>query len=88
MTYLQGSLIAGKFDNEQNLFYVQQVKQFPIESNLNEKITNSLYNYLQINQQDEDGLVLTLYDQMPIMITKNEIEQLMKDLDQVKSLFH
>lgn len=88
MTYLQGSLIAGKFDNEQNLFYVQQVKQFPIESNLNEKLTNSLYNYLQINQQDEDGLVLTLYDQMPIMITKNEIEQLMKDLDKVKSLFH
>ncbi|XJZ25652.1 hypothetical protein ACF5W4_09490 [Bacillota bacterium Lsc_1132] len=88
MPYIEGDLISGKFDSSEKIFSLQKVKNFSIQTNLNEKLTNHLYSYLKVHEQDEDGIILTLYDQIPIMITRNEVKKLLKDLERVKLLFH
>lgn len=87
MPYIEGELITGQFNRSENIFLLQKVKNFVLQTNLNEKLTNHLYTYLKVNEQDEDGLILTLYDQMPIMVTQNEVKQLVSDFEKVKALF-
>ena len=88
MPFIKGDLISGQFDSGEKVFSLQKVKNFPIQTELTERLTDHLYRYLKVNEQDEEGLILTLYDQMPIMITRNEVQQLLRDLERVKTLFH
>lgn len=88
MPHIEGNLISGQFDKEEKVFSLQKVKNFSIQTNLNETLTNHLYSYLKVNEQEESGVILTLYDQVPILITKNEVKQLINDLDRVKTFFH
>lgn len=87
MSFIEGDLISGIFDRNQNVFSIQKVKHFEIQSILDENLTNHLYRYLKLNEQEEEGIILTLYDQLPIMITKNEIGQFLNDLERVKGFF-
>lgn len=88
MPQIEGNLISGQFDNEEKVFSLQKVKNFSIQTNLNETLTNNLYSYLKINEKEESGVILTLYDQVPILITRNEVKQFINDLERVKNFFH
>jgi uncharacterized protein YneF (UPF0154 family) len=85
--FIQGSIIAGEFDSSLNEFAIQQVKHFETESILTENQLNQIYNYLKRNQHQEDGQIITLYDQMPIRLSQEEINQFIDDLEKVKSMY-
>ncbi|WP_054637699.1 hypothetical protein [Thalassobacillus sp. C254] len=85
---IQGNIITGEFDEKMNEFTLQEIKYFATQSTLRLNQFNTLYNYLSKHINEGDRQVLTLYDQMPVFLTKQEMEQLIKDLDRIKPLYH
>ncbi|MEH7502555.1 hypothetical protein V7152_11120 [Neobacillus drentensis] len=86
--FVKGNIIAGEFDSTINEFSLQKVKNFETESVLNEDQLNSIYHYLKKHQHEEDGQIITLYDQMLVRLAQNEVNQLIVDLEKVMSLYH
>lgn len=86
--FVKGNIIAGEFDSTINEFSLQKVKNFETESVLNEDQLNNIYHYLKKHQHEEDGQIITLYDQMPVLLAQNEVNQLIVDLEKVMSLYH
>jgi hypothetical protein len=85
---VKGNIIAGEFDSTINEFSLQKVKNFETESVLNEDQLNNIYHYLKKHQHEEDGQIITLYDQMLVRLAQNEVNQLIVDLEKVMSLYH
>ncbi|CAM4095803.1 hypothetical protein METH109765_22170 [Mesobacillus thioparans] len=86
--YMQGTIIAGEFDSSMNEFSLQKVKNLNTESVLKENQLNNIYHYLKKHQHEDDGQIITLYDQMPLHLTQNEINELICDLERVMSMYH
>lgn len=86
--FVKGNIIAGEFDSTINEFSLQRVKNFETESVLNEDQLNNIYHYLKKHQHEEDGQIITLYDQMLVRLAQNEVNQLLVDLEKVMSLYH
>ncbi|PFO01496.1 hypothetical protein COJ85_17445 [Bacillus sp. AFS076308] len=86
--FMQGNIIAGEFDSMMNEFSLQKVKNFDLESVLKVNQINNIYDYLKKHQDEEDGQIITLYDQMPVRLSQNEINQLISDLEKVMSMYH
>lgn len=84
---LHGSIISGVFDAEASAFEIQKVKNLNTQSMLNKIQCETLYRYLALHENDEDGQIITLYDQMPLMLTRQEICSLKDDLEQIKKLY-
>ncbi|WP_064093616.1 hypothetical protein [Rossellomorea aquimaris] len=84
MTYYQGEILKGLFQ-EDNVFTVQEIKHFQTETILGEKQLHALCHYLKNHDQDEQGQVITLNDQMLIPIQSHEIHQLLNDLENILS---
>ncbi|WP_435371221.1 hypothetical protein [Mesobacillus subterraneus] len=85
---MQGTIIAGEFDSSMNEFSLQKVKNLNAESVLKENQLNNIYHYLKKHQHEDDGQIITLYDQMPLHLTQNEINELICDLERVMSMYH
>ncbi|MEH7549779.1 MULTISPECIES: hypothetical protein [Bacillaceae] len=78
----------GEFDSLMNEFSLQKVKNFELESVLKENQINNIYDYLKKHKDEEDGQIITLYDQMLVRLSQNEINQLISDLEKVMSMYH
>lgn len=85
--FLNGSIIDGIFDSSVNEFTLQRVKNFDTQSVLNETQINNIYQYLHLHRNDEDGQIITLYDQMPLRLSKEESSQLIGDIEKVMSMY-
>lgn len=86
MDHMEGQVIAGDFDDKMNVFSIHRFKEFYIQSQVNQSQLNSLYQYLKKHEDDPDGQVVTLYDQMPILLTQSEIQDLLEDIEKIKTL--
>ncbi|TYR81473.1 hypothetical protein FZC66_06405 [Priestia megaterium] len=87
MSHMHGNIISGEFDTGMNIFTIQKVKDFFTESILKENQLNNIYNYLKAHEDENDGQIITLYDQMPVRLSQDEIKQLLHDLEQVQSMY-
>lgn len=87
MSNLNGHIMTGVFHDGINEFSVKKIKSFSTQTVLNEKQTTSLYYYLKSHADDEDGQILTLYDQMPIKLSQYEVINLIEDLDQLRRMY-
>ncbi|WP_420849675.1 hypothetical protein [Peribacillus tepidiphilus] len=85
---MEGHIISGEFDSSMNEFSILKVKNFSTQSILKENQLNSLYHYLKKHQHETDGQIITLYDQMPVRLSPEEIPQLLNDLEKVQSMYH
>lgn len=86
--FVKGNIIAGEFDSTINEFSLQKVKNFETESILNEDQLNNIYHYLKKHQYEDDGQIITLYDQMLVRLEQDEVNQLISDLETVISMYH
>ncbi|HLR60942.1 MAG TPA: hypothetical protein VK097_00700 [Lentibacillus sp.] len=84
---LNGEIVSGEFDSRAQAFILQKVKHFSTETILSKKQLNALFDYLTENRREEDGQVLTLYDQVLVRLNQEEVEQFINDLDTIKSRF-
>lgn len=85
--FLNGTIIEGVFDTSVNEFTLQRVKNFHTQSVLNETQINNIYHYLKMHS-NEDGQIVTLYDQMPLRLSQEESNQLISDIEKVLPLYH
>jgi hypothetical protein len=86
--FLKGSIISGEFDEQMNEFSLQTIKHFNTQSTIKENQLKALFHYLQKHEGDKDGQVITLYDQMPIRLSPEEIKHLLSDLEKVGTMYH
>lgn len=84
---LTGNIISGEFDELVNEFSIQKVKHFTTESSIRENQLKSLYDYLKKHQNDTDGQIITLYDQMPIQLSQEEVNLFIRDLEKIQSMY-
>jgi hypothetical protein len=88
MTNINGQIISGEFDSQLNEFILQKVKNQTTESILKENQFSRLYRYLK-NQEGSAGYqIITLYDQMLIPLSQEDIKALLSDLEQIQHLYH
>ncbi|AJI26250.1 hypothetical protein I6G76_00085 (plasmid) [Bacillus cereus] len=85
---LTGNIISGEFDEPTNEFSLQKVKHFTTESTIKESQLKNLYNYLKKYQNNTDGQIITLYDQIPIWLNQEEINLFISDLEKVQLMYH
>jgi hypothetical protein len=86
--FLQGTIISGEFDCSMNEFSLQRVKNLNTESVLKENQLTNIYQYLKKHQHEGDGQIITLYDQMPLRLTQDDIDELICDIERVMSMYH
>lgn len=86
--FVNGTIIDGVFDTTVNEFTLQRVKNFDTQSVLNETQINNIYQYLYLHRDNEDGQIITLYDQLPLRLSKEESSQLISDIEKVMSMYH
>lgn len=84
---LTGNIISGEFDELMNEFSLHKVKYFTTESTIKESQLKSLYDYLKKHRNDIDGQIITLYDQMPIRLSQEEINLFISDLEKVQLMY-
>ncbi|MFD2045632.1 hypothetical protein ACFSTA_18275 [Ornithinibacillus salinisoli] len=78
MNNFAGNIFCGEFDQVNNNFYLNQVKNLHTASTLSESQLINLVNYL--NKQ-VDTCTITVNDQIPILLQQDEIQILLKELD-------
>lgn len=84
---IEGTIISGEFDFSMNEFSIHTVKHFYTESTLKEKQLLLLYEYLTKHKDEDGGQFVTLYDQLPVHLTRRDLNDLIGDLQKVKSLY-
>ncbi|RKQ32974.1 hypothetical protein [Oceanobacillus halophilus] len=80
MNQFTGGVFAGEFDQGNDNFYLTEVKSLQTGSVLSKKQLSDLYQYL--NNQN-DTCMITVNDQMPILIQKDEIDLLLRDIGDI-----
>lgn len=85
---LEGNIISGEFDKIMNEFSLQKVKHLTTESTIKESQLKSLYDYLKKHRNDKDGQIITLYDQIPMRLSQEEIDLFISDLEKVQKMYH
>lgn len=83
---IEGMIISGEFDKNAQEFTIQKIKNWYTETVVKEEQVEKLYTYLIRNKEPEEQ-ILTLYDQLLIRLTKEEMSQLLSDLENVVSLY-
>ncbi|AAU24867.1 hypothetical protein ACG2QI_02260 [Bacillus sp. GM2] len=88
MSSIEGQIMSGDFDDEMNVFSLKKIKQFQTQTSLKENQLKALQHYLRQHEHDEDGQIITLYDQMLVPLSQDDIKALLDDLTKVQSLYH
>ncbi|KIO63908.1 hypothetical protein B4064_3126 [Caldibacillus thermoamylovorans] len=83
---IEGMIISGEFDKNAQEFTIQKIKNWYTETVVKEEQVEKLYTYLIRNKEAEEQ-ILTLYYQLLIRLTKEEMSQLLSDLENVVSLY-
>ncbi|KHF38969.1 hypothetical protein [Halalkalibacter okhensis] len=88
MTNINGQIISGEFNPEDNEFLLQKIKNQSTASVIKERQFQRLYRYLKEHQDTEANQIITLYDQLLIPLSRDEIKQLITDLEKIRPLYH
>ncbi|ATH93015.1 MULTISPECIES: hypothetical protein [Bacillus] len=87
MSFIEGQIVSGDFDQEMNVFSLKKVKQFHTQTSLKENQLEALQQYLKQHEDEADGQIITLYDQMLVPLSQADIKALLNDLSKVQSLY-
>jgi hypothetical protein len=69
-------MISGEYNNEMNIFTIQKLKPFFVPSVFQPHQMQHLSDYLKNHQNEEEGQVIILYEQMTVRLSKKEIKQI------------
>ncbi len=83
---IEGMIISGEFDKNAQEFTIQKIKNWYTETVVKEEQVEKLYAYLIRNKEAKEQ-ILTLYDQLLVRLTKDEMSLLLSDLENVVSLY-
>lgn len=82
MVEFTGRIVAGEVDAINQSFYLTQVKNLETKSQISRDQLNQIYQYLK---QQDDSCMLTINDQIPVLLQEKDINAFMYDLTQIKN---
>ncbi|ARI75345.1 hypothetical protein [Halobacillus mangrovi] len=82
-----GQIISGSYNEMQEEFTLNQVKHLQTTSVLNENQVNQLYEYLEKHKDEVDGQVLSLYDQLLVRLSQEDIHKFLADLERLRDMY-
>jgi hypothetical protein len=82
-----GEIIDGTFFQQDDEFSITQIKHFETESILNKNQLNILEEYLKKQLENQHGCIVTINDQLLVPLANNEIQLLIKDLQNIQQFF-
>lgn len=80
MEQYNGEIFSGEFSKDNDNFYLTQVKSMETGSELSLTQLNQLRNYLANHQDD---FMLTVNDQIPVLLDEEEMDLLLDDLSNI-----
>ena len=86
MIKIEGTMIAGSFDEEEKTFTLEQVKHLTTHTVLYRDQLEKLHHYLE-NCQNPEGQILALNDQILISLSREELKSLLHDLQTVQRYY-
>ncbi|KKK38583.1 hypothetical protein WQ57_08285 [Mesobacillus campisalis] len=82
----EGKMIAGEFDGSTNEFVLQRIKHHYTETTLNKGQMQKVLGYLE-KHQHEEGQILSLFDQMLVRLSGEEVAILLSELAEVEKSY-
>ncbi|MCP8616148.1 hypothetical protein [Salirhabdus salicampi] len=83
MQRFEGQLIHGECDLNSNEFLLTQVKNIDTQSIINDRQMKTLYHYLMKTNEEQESCVITVNDQIPLMLNKEDVPLMLHDLQQI-----
>jgi hypothetical protein len=83
---VHGAIFSGSLDLETHEFVLTEVKEMSTQTVLNRKQLDAIYNYLAKAVNQDEYHVLTLYDQLPVRLSNDEVAKLLIDLTDIKAM--
>jgi hypothetical protein len=84
-TYI-GNLLEGEYQKFNNQFFIKQIKNIPTESTLTSKQIETLTRYLGHQISQNESCIITVNDQLPIQLSKQDASSLHHDLTDITSI--
>jgi hypothetical protein len=84
-TYI-GNVLEGEYQKLDNQFFIKQIKNISTESTLTPKQIDNLTRYLGHQISHNEGCIITVNDQLPIQLTKQDATSLHQDLTEITSI--
>jgi len=81
MDIYEGTLLYGNYDED--AFKLKRIKNIYTETALNEQQLTDLYTYLEKHANDNEGQVISLYDQLLLKLSPDEVKVLLSDLAEI-----
>jgi hypothetical protein len=82
----EGKMIAGEFDGRTNEFILQRIKHHYTETTLNKIQIQNILGYLH-KHRHEEGQILSLFDQMLVLLSGEEVGMLLSELAEVQTKY-
>jgi hypothetical protein len=64
------------------------VKDFETQSVIKLNQLNRIFDYLNMVKDEESLPIIMINDQMPVRLSKEEIQQLLKEIENIRSQLH
>lgn len=80
MNAYTGEILSGEMDRDQASFYLTEVKSMETRSEVSLKQLKLLWDYVV---KQEDTFMLTINDQIPILLNNEEVTSLLDDISKI-----
>ncbi len=87
MDQYEGNLLSGEWDAESSHFVLKRVKQIEVQSVLSQGQFERLQQYLA-NHGVEESVMITLHDQIPIIVSSEQRGDLDSDLHSISQYWN
>jgi hypothetical protein len=85
---MDNSIISGNINYQTNEFILYKVKDFETQSVIKLNQLNRIFDYLNMVKDEESLPIIMINDQMPVRLSKEEIQQLLKEIENIRSQLH
>jgi hypothetical protein len=85
---VEGSILSGNLDCDSREFVVTRVKNVSTQSVISFRQLSSIYKYLSNSEDRIEPFMMTINDQIPVMLNSEENKQLLHELERIQHLIH
>jgi hypothetical protein len=85
---VEGSILSGNLDCDSREFVVTRVKNVSTQSVISFDQLSSIYKYLAKSRNGIEPFMMTINDQIPVMLNSEENKQLLHELERIQHLIH
>lgn len=82
---MENTIFLGTINHQTNEFILRKVKDFETRTVFNENQLQRIFDYLQKTKNEENLPVIIINDQLPVRLNKQEIRQLITEIEKIRN---